>query len=116
MKRYFAANAGWYTFADPAIDFPFGLGSSPVKDGALQAALAKDVVLLLGDEDSDANDTSLNQSDGAMRQGWHRFARGKEFYAAAWAYAQERGWEFGWSLRVIKEGGAFQWRYCQWGF
>ncbi len=101
-NRFLAANAGWYTFADPAIAFPFGLGGIPLSEGDLRAALAKDVVILLGDEDNDRNHSSLNRSDGAMQQGPHRLARGRAFFAAARDYAAARGWEFGWSLRVIE--------------
>lgn len=101
-RRYLVANAGWYTFADPAIAFPFGLGGTPFGEEGLRAALAKDVVVLLGDEDNDPNHTSLNRSDDAMRQGRHRFARGQAFFAAARDYAAERGWAFGWSLRIVE--------------
>ena len=100
--RYLAANAGWYTFADPDIAFPFGLGGAGLSEENLKAALAKDVVILLGDADTDPNGRSLNKSDGAMRQGPHRFARGTAFFAAAQSYAKQKGWEFGWSKRVVK--------------
>ena len=99
--RFLAANAGWYTFADPGIMFPFGLGEIPLSDGQLQAALGKDLVVLLGDRDNDPHHTSLNRSEGAMQQGPHRFARGMAFFEAGKEYAAARGWEFGWSLRVI---------------
>ncbi len=100
-KRFLAANAGWYTFADPSIDWPFGLAGAPAGEHELRRALAKDVVVLLGDQDSDPDHESLNRSDGAMRQGPHRFARGQAFFSEAQALAQRNGWEFGWSLRVI---------------
>lgn len=102
VKRYLAANAGWYTFPDLEIAFPFGLEGTPVGEERLRAALAKDVVLLLGDRDTDPDHSSLNRSRGAMQQGRHRFARGQAFYASAKALAEERGWEFGWSLREVE--------------
>lgn len=105
VKRYLAANAGWYTFADQAIDFPFGLGGMPVDETALRQALAKDVVVLLGDADADPSARLLNTSKGAMRQGPHRFARGQAFFSAAQSLANQKGWEFGWSLRVVKGVG-----------
>ncbi len=104
-KRFLAANAGWYTFADPEIAFPFGLGEIPLTQEQLAAILAKDVVILLGDQDTDTAHSSLNRSDGAMRQGEHRFARGQAFFEAARAYADQNGWEFGWSLRVVEGVG-----------
>lgn len=101
-KRYLAANAGWYTFADPDVDFPFGLKGTPASEEGIRSALAKDVVILLGDQDTDPDHTSLNRSEGAMQQGPHRFARGQSFFAAAKELAEEKEWEFGWSLRVIE--------------
>ena len=102
VDRFLAANAGWYTFADQQTDFPFGLGNLPISEQALRRALAKDVVILLGDQDTDPEHSSLNRSEGAMRQGPHRFARGQRFFASARAIAQENGWEFGWRLRVVQ--------------
>lgn len=102
VKRYLAANAGWYTFADPDTDFPFGLGGLPITSDALREALAKDVVVLLGDQDTDTQHSSLNRSAGAMEQGPHRFARGQAFFEQAKAIAAENGWQFGWSLRIVE--------------
>lgn len=100
-KRFLAANAGWYTFPDTQVAFPFGLGETMIDEAQVRAALAQDVVILLGDQDSDPMDDQLNRSAGAMAQGPHRFARGQAFYAAARALAQSKGWDFGWSLRVV---------------
>lgn len=101
-KRFLFANAGWYTFPDRSIAFPFGLDGTPVNDARLQAVLAKDVVLLLGDQDNDARHRLLNRSREAMRQGRHRFERGQNFFASASQLAQDNGWDFGWKLRVIE--------------
>ncbi|MEP5938372.1 MAG: hypothetical protein ABJ239_08605 [Erythrobacter sp.] len=100
-KRYLAANAGWYTFVDEKIEFPFGLGGTLVAQEDLRKILAKDVVILLGDQDIDTEHKSLNRSEGAMLQGQHRFARGQAFYDAAKNLADKNSWDFGWSLRVI---------------
>lgn len=105
VKRYLAANAGWYTFADPAVPFPFGLGGLSIDEDALKAALAKDVVVILGDQDNDPGGRLLNQSEGAMEQGPHRFARGQAFFASARSLAQQKGWEFGWSVRIVEGVG-----------
>lgn len=102
VKRYLAANAGWYTFADSQVEYPFGLGGIGYEAKMLKQALAKNLVIALGERDSDPDGRLLNKGAGAMRQGSHRFARGKAFYAAAKAYAERQGWEFGWSLRVVE--------------
>ncbi len=77
------------------------MGGIPVSEDDLKAALVKDVVLLLGDKDTDTEHSSLNRSEGAMAQGEHRFARGKNFHAAAEALAAKNGWEFSWTVHII---------------
>ena len=44
------------------------------------AALARDLVVLLSDRDTDTEHSSLNRSDDATMQGRHRLARGQFFY------------------------------------
>ncbi|UTW44437.1 alpha/beta hydrolase [bacterium SCSIO 12696] len=109
-KRFLPANAGWYTFADLDIDYPYGLKGSGVSESQLKAALQKDVVVLLGNKDNNPNHNSLKRSGGADAQGPHRYARGLAFYENARKNAKEYGVPFGWTLRVIdgvahKNGG-----------
>lgn len=101
--RFLPANAGWYTFADLDIDYPYGLKGTHVTEDHLKAVLQKDVVILLGDQDNDANHSSLNRSDGAAAQGPHRFARGKTFYENAKQNAEKYGVDFGWQLRIVPD-------------
>ncbi len=101
VSRYFAANAGWYTLPTFALDYPYGLRGTDVDGAGLQAALAKDVVVLLGDQDNDTDHESLNRSAAAMMQGEHRFARGQFFFSLAQQMAQRQGWEFGWSMQIV---------------
>ncbi|MXO90988.1 alpha/beta hydrolase [Pontixanthobacter aquaemixtae] len=101
VTRYLPANAGWYTAPDPDIAFPYGLKGLGVSEAMMKEALAQDVVILLGDADTDRHHESLRRTKPAMAQGPHRFARGKSFYEAGKKLAEELGTEFNWSLRVI---------------
>lgn len=101
VKRYLPANAGWYTFPDTDVAFPFGVGATMLDEDDLRRALAKDVVILLGDRDNDPQGRSLNRSAGALAQGPHRFARGQAFFAAARDLAADKGWDFGWTVRIV---------------
>jgi len=114
VSRFLPANAGWYTFPDIDRDYPYGLGGIGVNEQQLRAALAKDVVILLGDQDIDTDHESLRRTKQAMRQGNHRFARGVNFFRAGRDLAKEKGWDFGWTVRVIKgvahqNGGIARW-------
>ena len=100
VNRYLPANAGWYTMPDLEIPYPYGLGGTGVTKRGLKAALRKDVVILLGDADNNPKHSGLRRSKGAMRQGPHRFARGKSFYESGKRQAKALGVKFGWTLRV----------------
>ncbi len=107
VDRVLAANAGWYTFAEPETFYPYGLGESGVAPGTVDRALATDVVVLLGDQDNDPAHESLRRTPEAMRQGPHRLARGLSFYAAGRELAESRDVPFRWRL-VIVDGVAHQ--------
>ena len=101
-SRYVLANAGWYTFPDFDIEYPYGLSDSGIDADALRRALAKDVIVLLGTEDNDPDHRSLRRTPEALAQGPHRFARGQRFFAAAAETAERNGWPFGWRLQVVE--------------
>ncbi|MDN3645588.1 hypothetical protein QWY75_05125 [Pontixanthobacter aestiaquae] len=101
VSRYLVANAGWYTVPDREIAFPYGLGGLGVTDDEIKVLLAKDVVVLLGDQDTDTKHDSLRRTKDAMAQGPHRFARGLSYFSSAKALAEEMDAEFNWTYRVI---------------
>jgi pimeloyl-ACP methyl ester carboxylesterase len=85
VDRIVLANAGWYTVPDPAVPWPYGLGASdgePVATEAqVRSLLGRDVVVLLGDQDIDPQDSGLRNTSGAVAQGPHRFDRGHHYFA-----------------------------------
>jgi len=101
-KQFLPANAGWYTFADLTIEYPYGLQGSGVTEEQLKAALQKNVTVLLGDRDTDPNHSSLRRTKEALAQGEHRFARGQAFYENAKRNAERYGVPFGWRLGIAK--------------
>lgn len=101
---FIVANAGWYTLPDFGPTFPYGLGGSALDPARLNAALQRNVVVLLGDRDTDETDPNLRRTPEAMAQGRHRFARGESFFETANDQAQALGVAFGW--RQITVPGA----------
>ena len=98
-----AANPGWYTMPEWRKDkgaqpFPYSLVEARVGEAELRKALAKRVVLMLGEKDADPDDENLNKSAGAMKQGETRVERGENFFMAATAAANELGVKFAWEL------------------
>lgn len=101
LRTGIAANPGVYVFPDSEIDFPYGLRGVDSSAIDLATAFSRHVVILLGENDADANQGVLDESPPAMHQGPHRLARGQNFYAAASSLAQERGLPFEWRLQVV---------------
>ena len=96
-----AGNAGSYTLPSTSDDFPFGLRNAPVTgDEALRSMFARPLVIHLGDRDIDPHDDELPREPGAMRQGPHRFARGKHFLEVAKREAQRIGATLAWRGEV----------------
>jgi poly(3-hydroxybutyrate) depolymerase len=90
--RMVAANAGFYSWPDLSIAYPYGLGGLDLDAAALRAALAFPLTVLLGEADIDPQDPQLRRSPTAMRQGPHRLERGRNFHAAAMASGMPCAW------------------------
>lgn len=93
-----AANAGWYMLPTLGTDFPYGLKGTPADAAALRAALARPLVVLLGEADTDPKHAALRHTPEADAQGLYRFARGQFFFAHAKAEAETLHSPFKWTL------------------
>lgn len=102
VNRYIAANAGWYTMPDFDTEYPYGLEDATIDEDGLRAAFAKDMVLLLGREDTDFNDPDLRNTPEARRQGKNRLARGLTMYHVAKTNAAKIGAELNWRVIVVE--------------
>ena len=85
----------WSEFADGAI----AAIDAAAADMATRYALP--VTVLLGDQDTDENQSSLRKTPEAMAQGPHRFARGHTFYQVASEHAAAMGEPFAWQLDTV---------------
>ncbi|WEK57639.1 MAG: hypothetical protein P0Y52_14015 [Candidatus Brevundimonas phytovorans] len=102
IRRAIAANAGTYAFPDSSIDFPYGVKGVSNDRGK---SYARHLIILLGENDTDAEQGRLDQSARAMDQGDHRLERGMKFYAAAQADAEQRGLPFNWQVSTVPDVG-----------
>ena len=102
IKKAIAANAGYYTFPDLAIQFPYGLGS--IED-QLKKSLSTELIVLLGELDNNANLGLFIQTDEAMAQGSHRLERGTRFFDIAQDLSIQKKYPFNWKLQVVPDVG-----------
>ncbi len=105
VRRYIAANAGWYTMPDFDTEYPYGLNRASIDKDQLIAAFEKDMVLLIGREDVDYTDPNLRKTREANRQGKNRFARGLTMFYVAKVNAGKLGADLKWRLMIVEEAG-----------
>lgn len=101
-----AADAGWYAMPEwrkdrTKAEFPYSLVGSPAGEAHVRKALAKRVLLLVGEKDTDPDAENLDQSPGAQAQGAGRLERGENFFKAATAAAGELGVPLAWELHEV---------------
>ena len=101
VKIAVAANAGRYMMAEPDTNFPCGLRGSGLIAESLKGALAKKLIILLGEKDTDPNHPQLSRSAQAKQQGANRFERGQAFFRAAERQADKLNVAFNWELRTV---------------
>ena len=85
--------------------FPYGFQNSPMTEENIKGKFKLDLVILLGENDTDPNASSLRKTEEAMRQGKHRFERGNSFYTKAKSMADSIGTEFKWTKVTVPEVG-----------
>lgn len=81
LDKAIAANSGWYTVPDTQIEYPYGLKNSGFSDKpTLTHLFSSNLIVALGDKDTDPNDSSLRHTPEADAQGLYRYARGEHYY------------------------------------
>ena len=101
VARAVAANAGWYSWPDPAIDWPYGLRGAPRPALAQAEIAALPLTLLLGEADRDPDAPNLRRTPQAMAQGESRFRRGIRTAALVDYIAARLGVGSGWNLATV---------------
>ncbi|MGL4520604.1 MAG: hypothetical protein ACRCUJ_13305 [Phocaeicola sp.] len=95
-----SANAGWYTVPDWEVEFPYGLKDSPSNVTKIKKALSNQLILQLGQNDTNPNDANLNHSPETDKQGLHRYERGLYFWEHSSTLGAEYG-NFNWEKREV---------------
>ncbi|MEJ0070849.1 MAG: hypothetical protein WDO24_21335 [Pseudomonadota bacterium] len=100
-SRAVAGTPGWYSMPVFDVRFPYGLRDSPATRASLKLSLERDVVLILGESDTDPKGQDVRQTSQALAQGAGRFERGQNFYLTAKKSAAELDARFGWRLKIV---------------
>ena len=105
INKAICANAGWYTMPSDDFEFPYGLKGSGISVETLKKTFSKNLIILLGNQDTDENHKYLRKTPKAMAQGKHRFERGKSFFLTAKREAAKLKTRLRWKAKVIKNVG-----------
>lgn len=101
VERSVAAAAGWYTMPDTQIDFPYGVQEAPIDQLDLNTFFARELVVLVGENDDDPNAPSLRRNTQADQQGDNRFDRGAYFVDQSRMIANASSLPFDWRFQNL---------------
>lgn len=105
LEKAIAANAGWYTFPDETINYPYGInGLFPQPESVRANFYQKELIVFLGTADTLINN-NLRVTTQANRQGRHRLERGETFYNDNLSRATAAGQNFNWKLEYAEGVG-----------
>ncbi len=100
-----AANAGAYTLARPGERFPYGLDRIPDLEDVQVQGFTRQLVVMVGENDTNTANAMLLRSEEAMRQGPHRHARGLYFFEDGRTEAKRMMLPFRWRLVSVPDVG-----------
>ena len=105
IKTAIAANAGFYTFPDENLEYPYGSKNTPITDNSIKKSFKKQLIILLGENDNDPKLGTFRETELAMKQGAHRLERGSNFYQKSTELATETFSIFNWEIDTIENVG-----------
>ena len=106
VNRIIAANSGWYTLPSEEFLFPYGIQDTYVIDDDLIAAFAKELIIMVGEEDNhDETRGHLRVTDEANAQGAHRLERAEFFIETSRQIATDIQTDFNWRIQIVSRVG-----------
>ena len=103
IEKAAMANAGFYTFVDDQIPYPFGIKNMNVSAERLEWFLRLKGGVFLGDADNDPKHHSLPAMRKAKKQGRHRFERGTNFFNDLIKLGVEKNLPFRWRYQTVPD-------------
>ncbi len=105
VHKAVSANAAFFALPTSRIPYPFGLGGLSISKKDLQAWLAKDLTIMLGELDIGPRTKPLSNGPIARQQGPSVYARGLKFFATALEAANLLDMKLNWHLEVVPSVG-----------
>jgi hypothetical protein len=99
------SNSGWYTVPESTVSFPYGILNSQLSDEDLTAAFSKNLIVHLGQNDTNPDGGVRRNAVLDAQQGIHRLERGRYYFNTSKIQAQNRGNSFNWELKEVSNIG-----------
>lgn len=107
INQVISSNGGWFTVADMAASFPYGLKDAPIATSNYASFFAANLTVQVGTPCNVCNTSNSDQSSGfrhnasADAQGLNRIDRAIHFYNNGKSLAQKLGLPFNWKFREV---------------
>jgi len=105
IEKAAMANAGFYTFLDDEITYPFGTKKMKISDERIKWFYRLKGGVFLGSADNDSNHESLPRMRKARKQGKNRLERGKNFFEDLVKYGVDNNLPFRWRFQIVSNVG-----------
>ena len=105
IEKAAMANAGFYTFLDDEITYPFGTKKMKISDERIKWFFRLKGGVFLGSADNDSNHESLPRMRKARKQGKNRLERGKNFFEDLVKYGVDNNLPFRWRFQIVSNVG-----------
>lgn len=105
IEKAAMANAGFYTFLDDEITYPFGTKKMKISDERIKWFYRLKGGVFLGSADNDSNHESLPRMQKARKQGKNRLERGKNFFEDLVKYGVDNNLPFRWRFQIVSNVG-----------
>lgn len=94
--------AGWYTFLDLSVNFPYGFKNSILNTNSAEILLAKTIFIQVGENDNDPNASGLRRNQQADALGNNRLDRAISFFNQGEQYSTANNYTFNWSFNLVE--------------
>ena len=105
IEKAAMANAGFYTFLDDEMTYPFGTKKMKISDERIKWFYRLKGGVFLGSADNDSNHESLPRMRKARKQGKNRLERGKNFFDDLVKYGVNNNLPFRWRFQIVSDVG-----------
>ncbi|TPV34040.1 hypothetical protein FJ651_07730 [Paucihalobacter ruber] len=92
--------AGWYTFPDLTVNFPYGFKNSMLQTSSREILFSKNVTVQIGENDNNPNAAGLRHNTTVDMQGINRLERAVNYYNFCVQSAQTLNVDFNWSFSL----------------